>query len=610
MGRIPDQDIDKVREATDVVELVRDTVNLRQKGRVFWGLCPFHNEKTPSFKVDPTTGLWHCFGCGAGGDAFGFLMRQENLEFPDSVRLLADRANIEIHEEGGGLEPGERERLIEACEAAADFYHEQLTKSRDAGAQKARNYLKSRGFGSDVAKRFRLGYAPYGRDTLVRALERRGVTRDVLLKSNLALADEGGRLKDRFFDRVMFPIADLTGRTVAFGGRVIDKGAPKYLNSQETPVFHKASMLYALDRAKNEVVRSGAVVVEGYTDVIALHEAGVGNAVATLGTALTARHVRTLSRFGERVVYLFDGDEAGMRAATRAAEFLEWQATPESRSGRVDLRVAIIPDGMDPADFVEAHGSDAVAELVDGADPLVQFVLDQRLAEHDLSGPEGRSAALTSAVRVLAGLKGSILAQDYANYLADRLQTDYETVRLAMADARPEFAAPEREDASAEAGRDEPETDPAMRAERELARLAVLEPDLREGARELLDGGLVTSSRYRSLAERAVAAGGAAESELWGALGELGERDVRLVSGWLVDAPADEDRVAAFRELSLRLKEFDLKRQITGLRSSMEELDPAADKHEYDEMFRRVVALQHELTAVRDAARDGGDTEG
>jgi DNA primase len=308
-------------------------------------------------------------------------------------------------------------------------------------------------------------------------------------------------------------------------------------------------------------------------------------------------------------VYLFDGDEAGMRAATRAAEFLEWQATPEQKSGRIDLRVAVIPDGMDPADFIEARGADAVRELVEAADPLVKFVLDQRLGEHDLSGPEGRSAALSAAVRVLAGLKGSILAQDYANYLADRLQTDYETVRLAMADARPEFAPAERADEESSPNDETPETDPAMRAERELVRLLVLMPELREGARELLDGGLVVSPRYRTLAERTVAAGGAVESGLWASLGELDDRDKRLLSGWLVDAPSDEERVAAFRELSLRLKEFDVRRQITRLRGSMDELDPVEDKVEYDDVFRRVVELQHELTTFRDAARDGGDTE-
>jgi len=260
-------------------------------------------------------------------------------------------------------------------------------------AAQARDYLAGRGFGSDVAKRWSLGYAPHGRDSLVRHLLDAGFTRDELGDAGLALAD-GASLKDRFFSRIIFPINDLHGRTIAFGGRVVGAGEPKYLNSPETPVFHKSATLYGLDRARNEIVSSGtAVVVEGYTDVIALHEAGIRMAVATLGTALTSQHVKLLGRFGTRVVYLFDGDEAGQRAALRASEFLDWGITAEAGSSRLELEVAIIPGGKDPAEFVTTGGAEAMAGVIKSAQPLLRFTIDRRLEEHDLSTPRPQRRA-------------------------------------------------------------------------------------------------------------------------------------------------------------------------------------------------------------------------
>ena len=600
MGRIPDDDIAKVRDATDVVALISESVVLKQKGRLFWGLCPFHGEKTPSFKVDPGSGLWHCFGCGEGGDALGFLMRRESLEFPEAVRELADRANIEVREEGG-MPRGERERLIHACEEAAGFFADTLMRSRERGAVQAREYLSARGFGSDTAKRFQLGYAPHGRDTLVQALTKRGVSRDELVKANLAVAGEGGRLKDRFFDRVMFPIADLSGHVIAFGGRVVGDGHPKYLNSQETAVFSKSRVLYALDRAKNDIVRTGAaVVVEGYTDVIALHEAGLTNVVATLGTALTAQHVGALARFAKKVVYLFDGDEAGKRAAARAIEFLEWQATPESRAGKVDLLVAMIPEGGDPADHVGAHGADGMRDVIDRAEPLLRFILDLRLAEHDLGSPEGRSAALSSAARVLAGLKGSLLAHDYANHVADRLAVDFATVQAAMLQAKPEVTLRGRPARSGDAeGADDagapPPLLPHVRAEEEVVRLAVAHPSVREDARGLLDAALVVDPSARALLEVVVASGGATGRELWERVSTERPEDAEKVSAWLVD-PGDAGTVQfVFREVADRLRSLALERRIHEMQRHMDGLDPVKQKAEYDDVFRRVAELQREL---------------
>ncbi|MGN0959860.1 MAG: DNA primase, partial [Coriobacteriales bacterium] len=364
MGRIEDDDIRRVREATDLVQLVAETVVLKQKGRLFWGCCPFHNEKTPSFKIDPGTQLWHCFGCGKGGDVFGYVMEREKLEFPEAVRQLADRAHIEIKESQGGMPRGQRQRIMDACEAAEEFFHIQLMRSKDSGAASARSYLGTRGFGSGPSRDWRLGFAP-GHGRLCAHLQSKGFSRDELVQANLAFVNDGGRMVDRFYNRVMFPVHDLQGRTIAFGGRVIGSGEPKYLNSSETPVFHKSSNMFGIHKAKSAIVSSGtAIVVEGYTDVIALHEAGIRNAVATLGTALTAQHVKLLGRFASSIVYLFDGDAAGQKAAMRAAEFIDWSSALESGRNPIELKVTVLPEGMDPAEFVAARGAEALQEQV------------------------------------------------------------------------------------------------------------------------------------------------------------------------------------------------------------------------------------------------------
>lgn len=618
VGRISDEDVQRVRDATDLVTLISETVVLKKKGRLFWGLCPFHGEKTPSFKVDPTTQLWHCFGCSEGGDAFGFVMRTENLDFPEAVRRLAERAHIEIVEEGGGLPAGRKERLIAACEAAAVYFHNQLTTARTPGAQAARDYLKKRGFSIEVAKRFDLGYAPSGRDNLARALIKEGFSREELVEANLALAD-GPSLKDRFYNRIMFPIRDLSGRTIAFGGRVVGTGEPKYLNTAETPIFSKSANLYAIDRSRNEIVASGtAVVVEGYTDVIALHEAGIAYAVATLGTALTERHVRLLGRFSSRVVYLFDGDAAGIRAADRAAEFIDWHATPEAGSAKTDLLVAIIPEGADPADYVSAHGAEAMRTLIGQAQPLLQFVIDQRLSAHDLTSPEGRARALEAAAVVLTRVRGSILEQDYTNYLADKLLTDFSTVQRAVAKAKPEPGIGRREPAAASGDAAPKPTAPVVdgpqeRAERELLRLAVIAPVARAQARELLTEGVITGEDVARVLGLVLDAGDVRGGDLYNVLARVDRSAAESVSPWLVDASEVEEVEYAVREIAGRLKDFDLGRQILVKKAQLRGLDAEKDRAAFDGLFREIAELQRRQEVVRRGLRDmersgGGDT--
>ncbi|MDO8964364.1 MAG: DNA primase [Coriobacteriia bacterium] len=610
MGRISEEDVARVRDATDIVQLVSETVPLRQKGRLFWGLCPFHGEKTSSFKVDPGTQLWHCFGCGLGGDAFGFLMKAQNLEFPDAVRLLAERARIDLVEDGApGVPQGRKERLIGASEAAAEYFHKQLVGSKDPGAETARAYLAGRGFGSDVAKRWKLGYAPSARGALTAYLATMGFARDEAIEANLALAGDRGEVKDRFFNRVMFPIGDLSGRTIAFGGRVIGVGEPKYLNSAETPVFHKSQNLYAIDRAKSEIVASGtAVVVEGYTDVIALHEAGIRNAVATLGTALTARHVRLLGRFAKRVVYLFDGDEAGMRAADKAAEFLDFSSTPEAGSSRLDLLVAVIPEAQDPADYVGSRGADGMKAVIDGAQPLLRFVLDRRLDAHDLTTPEGRAKALASAASVLATVRGSILAQDYANHIADRLRVDYATVAAALKSAKPAFDSRVREDAEAadptRAAAPPRATDARTRAEEELARQLVAAPELREKVRDLLAReGAIADQGLDVLIRAVVSAGELTGKNLYQAVAASAPSVAESLSTYLVETMERAEALDRFEEVRVRLLEFVLRNEVQQLQADMRSTDPVKESGTYDELFRKAADLQRQLAELRAGSR-------
>ena len=408
---ITDEDKERVRQATDVLALVGETVELRRRGTTFWGCCPFHQERTPSFHVDPQTGLWKCFGCGESGDVFAYVMRRESLEFPDAIRYLADRAGIELQEERGGRRGPRRNRLMEALAAAEEYYSTMLLRGRGAGPDAGRRYLGGRGFGSAVCRSWKLGYAP-GRGALVGHLRALGFTPAELVAADLAL-ESGGRLRDRFYERVMFPIHDRQGRTIAFGGRVLGDGNPKYLNTKETPVFHKSKHLFAFDRARESMAATGeAIVCEGYTDVIALHEAGLTNAVAALGTSFSVDHVRAISGFAKRrIICLFDGDAAGQRAAERAVQFLD--------KTRLELVCVVLPDNQDPAEYLADAGVDAMRDRLAEARPLMDSVFERRLASYDLSVPGWRVAALDSLAEALAPLKGSVLLDGYAAQIAD-----------------------------------------------------------------------------------------------------------------------------------------------------------------------------------------------
>lgn len=416
---ISDEDRERVRAATDLVQLVQETVELRPRGQEFWGCCPFHGEKTPSFHIIPATQVWHCFGCGEGGDVFSYVMKRENLTFPDAIRYLADRAGIEIADDAPTARRGtKRTRIIDVCEETCAFYHTMLMRGKDG---RGRTYFASRGLGSDICQRYRLGFAP-GRGALVAHLSSKGFTPREMVDANVAIRRDRGNLADRFYERVMFPIFDEQGRCIAFGGRIMGKGEPKYLNTAETPVFHKKRNLYGFNWAKEHIVAANeAIVVEGYTDAIACWEAGIKNVVATLGTALTEHHVKTLTRFAKRIVYLFDGDAAGQKAAERAIQFVE--------TGSVDLRCVILPDDLDPADFLRDRGGEELRALLDAAEPLMDFVFRKLEDRSDVSTPGGRARALEDACRLIYPLRDSYMIDTYYMQIADRLGADVDMVR-------------------------------------------------------------------------------------------------------------------------------------------------------------------------------------
>lgn len=432
-----DEDIRKVREANDLVELFAERSVMRQRGKDFWCCCPFHQEKTPSCKVDSVSQTWHCFGCGEGGDIISYVRKLDDVDFVDAVRFLARRANIELTESAQATKAHSlKARLKAVCAETASYYHMLLMRSSDEGAASARAYLSGRDLGGSVPTSWNLGYAP-GRRQLVTHLRSLGYTDKEMIDANVAVRGSQG-VNDRFFNRVMFPINDVRGDCIAFGGRVIGKGEPKYLNTGDTPIFHKSEVLFALDKAKARMTSTGdAIVVEGYTDVIALHESGFTNVVATLGTSLTRQHIRLLSHHAKsRIIYLFDGDEAGQRAADRALQFIDSSITPEAGVLRVDLCAVTLPDNLDPAEFIAAKGSEAFKQVLEGAIPLIRFGIDRRLARFDLSTPEGRARATNEALAVLAPIKDSLLAKDYAVYIASRVHSREQDILLRLSELK------------------------------------------------------------------------------------------------------------------------------------------------------------------------------
>jgi DNA primase len=421
------EDIARVREATDIVGLISERVALKRVGRRYQGLCPFHNEKSASFSVNPELGVYHCFGCQVSGDAITFLRELDHIDFIDAVERLAARAGITLRYDDAkaNQDRQRRSRLVEAVRAAGAIYHDRLLTAADAGP--ARAYLRSRGFDGDAARRFQLGWAPDGFDTVTRALLDQRFSRDDLAAVGLTFTNRANRMQDSFRARLMFPIFDRQGDPVGFGGRTLTGDGPKYKNSPETPLYHKSRVLYGLNWAKAEIAARDAVVIcEGYTDVMAFALAGVPHAVATCGTALTEDHVQILKNFTRNIVLAYDADNAGQSAAEK---WYTWEQRFE-----VGVRVAALPEGGDPADLF-LRDPEALVRAVDDARPFMQFKLDRVLGSADLTSPEGRARAAQASVRVLREHTNELVREGYIQQVAGLTGFDHAWFKQAIATA-------------------------------------------------------------------------------------------------------------------------------------------------------------------------------
>jgi len=420
--------IEQVQAAADMVEIVGQYTELRKAGANYSGRCPFHEERTPSFSVNPAEKLYYCFGCGAGGNLFGFVQQKENLDFAAAVEYLADRYGIALeYEESsarGDAERRRRERLRALLEQATEYYERVLRDSQAAAP--AREYLAQRGLAEDICHQFRLGFSLPGWDKLRDAARSRKFSEDELLAAGLVIPGKNGRPYDRFRGRIMFPLADDRGRTLGFGARTLGDEKPKYLNSPETPLYHKSEAVFGIHAAKAAAGKEDRVyVVEGYTDVLALVQAGVHNVVASMGTALTEQQLKRLSRLTKNLYLCFDADAAGIGAMSRALSL--------GRRMGLSLHVVRIPDGLDPADFVlSGAGGDGFRRLAGEAQTLLQFHVRLALTTHDLDKPDGRARAFAQLKGVLSEAATPIERDEELRYIADRLQLSSESVRYLL----------------------------------------------------------------------------------------------------------------------------------------------------------------------------------
>ncbi len=416
---IVDEDIGRVRDASDLVAVISQYTQLKRVGRRFTGLCPFHSEKSPSFSVNAEEGLYYCFGCNTSGDAITFVREKEQLDFVGAVEWLANKSNVQLRytDAGSGEDRKRKTKLHEAVGKAASWYHDRLLTGEDAG--QARGYLRQRGYTGEIVRQFQIGYAPDGWDTLARSLKLASAD---LTDSGLGFVNRRGRQQDAFRDRVLFPVFDAQGNAVGFGGRVLPDGdGPKYKNSSESVIYAKSKLLYGLNWAKSEIVKADEVIVcEGYTDVIAFAVAGLPRAVATCGTALTEEHVKLLRRFASRVVLAFDADAAGQNAAARV---YEWEKTHD-----LDVAIADLPVGVDPGDLGVSDPERLVQSITE-ARPFLEFRVERALDAADLGSAEGRAKAAESALVMIREHPDTLVRDQYAMTVASRCRLDVELVR-------------------------------------------------------------------------------------------------------------------------------------------------------------------------------------
>jgi DNA primase len=602
-GRIRSEDIAAVRERSPIADVIGEYLQLRSAGGgSLKGLCPFHDEKSPSFNVTPGRELYYCHGCGKGGDVIRFVEEIDHLTFGESVERLAARAGIELRYEQGGYVPGQetsgRRRLIEAHRVAEEFFSSRL---RGPDAAHGREFLTSRGFDSAAAERFGVGYAPAGWEDLVRHLRGQGFSDEELVKAGLARQGRRG-LVDMFRNRLVWPIRDLTGETIAFGARKLDpeSDGPKYLNTPETILFKKSHVLYGADLAKRAIAQKReAVIVEGYTDVMACHLSGVTTAVATCGTSFGEDHVKILRRLimdteGNEgaVVFTFDGDAAGQRAALRAFALEEKFVT--------QTHVAVQPDGLDPCDLRLKHGEAAVRDLVARRVPLFEFAIKSVLDRHNLDTTEGQLAALDEAAPIVAKIKDQGRRQRYAVNLDRWLGMMDERfvvnrVRQHAKGGRPSSSPPPPESTAARYDRN----DPVVRVEREALKLAVQWPGLCGPEFDDLGAGAFTAAVHASVfglieGHGGVSAAGKVRDWITGLL-EAAPNDV--ARDFLTHLGVEALQISGEPDSSYatvvlaRVGELAVGREITSMKAKLQRMNPMEDEG-YNRLFGDLMALE------------------
>ncbi len=623
-GRIRDEDIALVRERARIDEIIGAHVTLKNAGGgSLKGLCPFHDEKTPSFNVTPARGFFFCFGCSEGGDVIDFVQKIDQVSFTDAVEMLASKVGIQLRYEDNGTGPGprresnQRPRLIAAHKVAAEFYADQLFSSHEA--MSGRQFLDKRGFDRDSATTFGVGFAPRDGEAVLKLLRGRGFSNEEIIASGLCGQNQRG-LYDRFRGRLMWPIRDASGDPIGFGARRLfddDRIEAKYLNTPETPIYKKSKVLYGVDLARREIAKSQqAVVVEGYTDVMACHLAGVGSAVATCGTSFGEEHARVLrqllldhDQFRGRVIFTFDGDAAGQRAAVKAFNL--------DHAFAAQTYVAVEPDGLDPCDLRLDKGDEAVRELIGRQVPLYRFVLNNVLSRYDLDRADGRVDALREAAPLVISVRDKAKVDGFVRELAGRLGMEVEQVRSEVfrAASRPQGR---REPEHAVVQEPQRQQLPSPREQRfavewEALKVVLQYPHLVRASFDELDDNDFTHPWLAAVRAGMAAAGGpsnAQPGEAWvvAVRAAITDKQAAVVVGALavesLHLDRDPDERFATAHLA-RLQELTCLRRITALKSKLQRTNPVDQAEDYNRMFGELIALERYRTELRERAIGG-----
>jgi DNA primase len=607
-GRIRDESIQQVRERAAIDQVIAEAgVSLRNAGGGrLKGLCPFHDEKTPSFNVNPANGYYMCFGCGESGNVISFVTKHDHMSFPEAVEHLARRYGVDLqYEEGGSAArstTSQRTRLIQAHKEAAAFYTDNLGSGE---AVIARQFLAERGFDQDQSQAYGVGYAPQGWEGLTKHLRSKGFTPEELIAGGLSGQSRTGGLIDKFRGRLLWPIRDIGGEVIGFGARKLheDDQGPKYLNTSETPIYKKSSVLYGIDLAKKEIARRHqAVVVEGYTDVMACHLAGVPTAVATCGTAFGADHIAVIRRllmdqdeFRGEVIFTFDGDAAGQKAALKAFG--------DDQRFVSQTFIAVSPGGMDPCELRLAKGDVAVRDVVASRVPLVEFAIRASLASYDLESAEGRVQALGHAAPLVAQIKDRALRPEYARRLAGWLGMEVETVSARVGEHAGGGAPQQRRPVP-------PSVDAALlRLEREALKLAVQSPVSVAPIFDELDAEVFTDETHRMVQDTIRTCGGvspAVGGEAWvEQLLEAAPDDVvrAVLMPLVVEAPLTDWELDRYGRATLsQLQMHAARRQITELKGRLQRINPVEEAELYNRTYGDLIRLE----ATARAHREGG----